>query len=377
MNKGSNLSPALITKLRENSSGPEGTHYLDFNASNLGPLELTVLADTIRYNGNNCEGMAPLITIDLSSNRICGLDGIGRGIMDNSGLNDFCAALTVLSKVSRLKRLVFNKNYLALEGSTILNTFFSNGPNSLQEVCLRSCAILPEAFAILCEGLKNNKSLYLLDLRDNPMDTTCGKYLAEVLTCHPRLKEVNVNSCGLGRDGCQAVFQALSSNATLETLSINANQCSDIGCEAVSSCLRTNTKLRYLDLQENNITVIGATLLARGLARNRALVFLGLQWNILDDEAAIKLAEGLTTNNTLRGLHLLGTAVSDHGVHTLLAASLTANERPIDVDVAPVIRPSSRSRRLRPLSREVSQPNTTTPDQHLAATHLSTVDEVS
>lgn len=346
--KGANLSASLVTRLRENTSAAEGLHYFDICNSNVGPAEISALGDCIKYNGNNCEGMAPLIVIDLSSNSICGASRWGQGSVDVQGLEDFCGCLTAISKVSRLRKLTFNKNILDTAGFATIGTLLSNGPQSILELSLRGCGGTAAGLDRLADGLKNNKALQLLDLRENAFGPDGVANLCEVLPGSARLKQLYLSGCGLLTKGTSAVFHALHHNFGLEALSIGDNDCGDSAGEAIAGFLRANQKLRSLDISENGIGLDGITAIAKGLSKNRTLVFLGLQWNDIDNEGAHLLAEVLATNSTLRSVHIVGTAITEEGIHDMVDQSLLSGERQVDIDVNVHYRPARR----RPLSRQ-------------------------
>jgi Ran GTPase-activating protein (RanGAP) involved in mRNA processing and transport len=304
---------------------------------------MTVLGDVIKQNGLSCEGSAPIITIDLSNNIVCGVTPWGKGTYDGDGLADFCTAMNAMSKVSRLRKLDFSRNYLHVRGFQIITNLIVNGPSSLIEISLRLCEGVAEAIEKLCEGLKSAKYLQILDLSENPIGPRGGQLIGDALASNSRLRQLNVNHCDLFQDGCNAIFQALQhSNNTLEVLSLNGNNFGDTGCEALASMLRNNNKLRVLDIQENSICYDGICVLSRALARNRTLTFLGLQWNDISNDGAAKLGDTISSNNVLTAIHILGNHIDIDGIKSIVHGSLQSDNKPIELDLGFAYKPIGR-----------------------------------
>ncbi|RYH20956.1 hypothetical protein EON65_21965 [archaeon] len=339
MKSSSNLSSTIITKLRENTTGNEGTHYFDLSNCYIGPAEIADIGTCIKYNGINAEGFAPLISLDLTSNLICGVDQLLRGSVNTEGFSDFCNCLIALNKNSRLRKITFARNYLGASGCSILSNFLINGPSSIIEISCKGCGIDQEGMEKLAEGVKNSKALHILDLRDNELGPESGKYIADMLTNNIKIKQLYLSNCLLGPDGCAAVFHSLG-NTSLEVLAINANGCGNSAMDVLASALRVNQRLKTLHIEENGIGMEGIGSLCKGLLKNKVLMHLGLQWNDLDNDCAAKLNEVLVQNNSLKEIHVLGNYIDEQGVKKLVEGSAG-----IDVDMTFHVRPASRTKK--------------------------------
>src|SRR5687768_12344708 len=119
--KGTNLSSSTTTRLRENTAGPGGLHHFDLSSASVGPKELSVLSDCIKHNFQSVEGMAPLISIDISGNNICGTDFLMLGTYDCDGLTDFGNVMVAMSKMSRLRKMNLSRNFLDAKGFAVVS----------------------------------------------------------------------------------------------------------------------------------------------------------------------------------------------------------------------------------------------------------------
>lgn len=342
--KSHTLNQSLITRLKENVLAPGGLFHLDLSCSNVGPRELYVLGEIIKANGLNCEGSAPLLTIDLSNNVLCGVTNLGRGNYDTEGLNDFVTCMISLRSVSRLKRLDFSRNYLQTKGMNIISNMLSSNLNSLSELILKNCQLNAESIEKLMNILLTNKSIQYLDLSENILGSIGGRYIGDALIGNTRLKHLLLNNCDLLADGVIPIFHALHTNNNLEILSLNINGFGDTGAEALGNMLKNNGKLRHLDIQENCIGVEGISAIAKGITKNHSLYFLGLQWNDVTNDAAAKIGEALSLNNTLGVVNVLGNHVDVEGIKAIILGSLTGNTKLIDLDLGHCYRPPGKGK---------------------------------
>lgn len=304
--KGTNLNPSIVSRLRENIVGPGGLHYLDLSNSNAGPKEIAFIADCVKFNAQNVEGVAPLISIDLSGNCICGVDFLMSGAPDHSGLQELVSVLNGIGSKSRLKKINLSRNYVDLKGFYSISHLINNGIGSLSELCLRDCGANDESIIRLMEGLKLAKSLQILDLSHNKFKADGCEALADALALNAKLKQLNISECDMGPSGMTSVMKGLGANVSIEALMAGDNGFGDEGAEAVASMLKVNNRLRHLDLQENGIGLGGMVEIAAALKVNRTLIFLGLQWNNFGNDSTLPLSQAFAFNNVIKSVHILG-----------------------------------------------------------------------
>jgi Ran GTPase-activating protein (RanGAP) involved in mRNA processing and transport len=339
-----NLNTALLTRLKDNVLAPGGLFHIDLSCFNIGPRELSVLGDIIKHNGLNCEGSAPILTIDFTNNIICGINSWGKGHFDSDGLTDFCNCMVSLKAVSRLKKFDFSRNYLHVKGMNVISTMMTNGFHSLSDLILKSCELSSEAVEKLAHNLSSNKHLQILDVSENPLGPAGGKLLGDALINNIRLKHLLINSCNIQAEGSSTIFHALCSNSNLEALSINDNAFGDTGAEMIGNMLKINIKLKFLDIQENCIGFEGISAIAKSLTRNHSLFYLGLQWNDISNDGATKIGESLAFNNNLGAIHVLGNHIDIEGIKAIVNGSLNGNTKPIELDLGYCYRPPGRAK---------------------------------
>jgi Ran GTPase-activating protein (RanGAP) involved in mRNA processing and transport len=332
--KGTNLNATLVARLRDNIAGPGGLHHFDLSNSSAGPKELALIADSLKYNLQNIEGITPLISIDLSGNHICGVDFLMTGVVDNSGLQELTSALNTIGSRSRLRKIILSRNYLDTKGFHTIANLISSGFQSLSELYLRDCGANDEAMVKLMHGLKHAKNLHILDISHNKFGAEACEAISDALSVNSRLKQLMMSECDCGPMGAVCLMKGLSANLSLEALLLSDNNICDEGAEAVGLMLKVNNRLKHLDIQENCIGLSGAAVLAAALKVNRTLVFLGLQWNELTAEAVAPLCEIVSGNNVLRSIHLLGTDIDGDGIKKIMESSLLGSKLDIDVSFA-------------------------------------------
>ncbi|KAJ1387036.1 hypothetical protein B484DRAFT_459893, partial [Ochromonadaceae sp. CCMP2298] len=297
-------------------------HYFDLSNSAAGPKELSLLAESIKYNFTTVDGVAPLITMELSGNQVCGVDFLMSGDYESAGLTELVNVIVHIGVKSRLRKITLSRNYIGLRGCTIISNLLTNGPTSLIELGLRDCGAHDDAITKLMDGLKGNKSLQLLDISHNCFGKEGCEAVGEMLTLNSKLRQLTMSECSIGPLGTAEIARGLSTNTGLEALLLGDNGIGDAGAEAIASCLKVNKSLKQLDIQENDIGLVGITAIAEALKGNRVLTFLGVQWNALTNQATIPLGEALKSNTILRGLHILGTDIDAEGIKHLVDTSL-------------------------------------------------------
>eukprot|EP01036_Dinobryon_divergens_P027218 gene27218-35949_t len=325
----------LISKLRDNSVAPDGLHHFDMTNAAIGPKDLKAISDAIKGNFQAIEsGLAPLLSIELAGNSLCGVDLFTlKGSYDSAAFNDFVNTLILMSKLSRLKKINLSRNYFDIEGFTILGTLLSNGPATIIELYLQDCAANSSCIENLMVGLKSNKTLVTLDLRDNDIGIEGAAFIAEALQAGQKLRQLNLSGCNIESQGAIAIISSLS-NGSIETLNLSDNSIGDDGASQIGLFLETNRTLKQLSIPDNQITDDGMASISKGLARNKGLQFLGVQWNFITNNGALYLSTCLSQNSSLRALHILGNAIDRDGVKSILEGSIVLNSKPIDVDVA-------------------------------------------
>lgn len=333
MSKLHNINPVLIQRLKENTVANSGLHHLDIANSGAGVREISAIADALRFNALQAEGMAPLITIDISGNHVCGVDASLSGTFDSEGFTEFCNAVNATAKASRLRKINFSNNFLDTKGFSLVSNILEKGPDALCELYLQSCGGNPTAVEALMQGIKPDKALTLLDLRENFIGLEGAPYISDMLAVNRRMIHLNISECQIGAEGCGIISKGLSTNQCLQALSLGDNNIGDAGAEHIATMLAANQSLKHLDLQENRITNTGMIELGKSLEKNRTLLFLGLQWNEITNEGAHEFAIGLEMNIILKAVHLLGNHIDVDGIGAIIKAGTHVGRSDAHIEV--------------------------------------------
>jgi Ran GTPase-activating protein (RanGAP) involved in mRNA processing and transport len=157
--------------------------------------------------------------LDISGNRICGLDERDNGTYDASGL-----AALVAKSIGNLKELNISNNSLKAKGVEILAPALeANGSLSKLDLS-RNYLATKEAGAVLGAMLNTNTSLIVLDLSDNfkryVADDGPGfaSEIANGLEANGSLASVNLLKNSIGVDQASALVKIKESKPNLRTL---------------------------------------------------------------------------------------------------------------------------------------------------------------
>ncbi|KAF9016017.1 RNI-like protein [Hymenopellis radicata] len=166
-----------------------------------------------------------------------------------------------------------------------------------------SAALLDKVRAL--DALPRVGALRTLDLKGNDLKQGIT-FLAQVLKRNRTLKVLNLSENKLDSAGLVAIAEALKYNSSLETLDLSRNPCAS-GLEGIQS-LRTaftlNTALKRLFLSSTLLSSVGAIALAEFLPESTSLLHLDLTQNQLDLASVIALESGMKANRVLRCLDL-------------------------------------------------------------------------
>lgn len=178
---------------------------------------------------------------------------------------------------------------------------FRSNDESLTNLNLNIRRLTPASLAYLCDALKNNDQLDVLNLTNAlvpPLDMgVCINGLAR----HASLKVLHLSYNKL--NDVTGLASILSINTSLEEIYLNYNRIQD-GIVDLAEALKTNGKLRVLHLGKNRIDDKGAESLASMLHVNKSLELLSLVWNNIGPAGLASLVQGLQHNLTLRVLEV-------------------------------------------------------------------------
>jgi len=207
-----------------------------------------------------------------------------------------------------------------------------------------------ESCRLLCQAIKFNRALKVLDLSHNELGRKGAEHLAELLESNEGLDDLDITRTGISMPGIASICAAMRRNCTLQTLrmsdtvpfrtveselgshlgrmlqfnstlkslDISKIQLRDEGLRVVSSqLLKYNRSLTSLTVSGNSISMEGASALAELLSHGNVLAHLNISANNLRDEGAAHLANALQYNSGLESLDVSNCAINDEGLASL------------------------------------------------------------
>ena len=205
-----------------------------------------------------------LQVLDISSNT---------SILSEGAIYVFCAFMSE----SNLRFLNISYCSMGNHCMCVLGTILENNPRMKLEVLLmKGNGIDEKGMGMLCKGLCKNKSLRVLDVRENSMVFSAFSDIADMLVENNTLRHFLVSHF---RDArlplIEKLGKALQVNKTLNKLSLNNCSIDDAMCVALFQSLCQNESLRELDLASNMISQRGAISIGRYLNFNSSLYLVG------------------------------------------------------------------------------------------------------
>jgi hypothetical protein len=152
----------------------------------------------------------------------------------------------------------------------------------------------------LHQALKFNKTLLLLDLRNNNIGPDGSKFIASMIKDCKSLQDLWLGNNNIGNEGVKLIGEALKTENIIKVINLNMNDISDTGLAYICETIRLNDTLRFLTLGDNLITDEGFKMFANALAANYSLVSVHFENNRFTRECVNYLLDMLNPNNTGR-----------------------------------------------------------------------------
>jgi protein phosphatase 1 regulatory subunit 37 len=190
---------------------------------------------------------------------------------------------------------------------------------------------------LLVAAIKFNETLRELFLADNKLTPSDGVQLGSLLKTNKTLSLLDVRNNLLQDFGLQHVCDGILEHGTrsgLNTLVVWNNQVTFESMLAVSRALVATKALETLNLGHNNITNEGIHRLKDGLLQNKSLLRIGLQSAKISCEGAVALAEFIAESSRLLRLDLRGNHIRTGGLMAL-TLSLKVNQSVTRIDLDP------------------------------------------
>jgi hypothetical protein len=191
---------------------------------------------------------------------------------------------------------------------------------------------------IVCNMLKNNRTIKDLGLRHGPMTDIDVAYLGAMLSVNSTLETLNVGTYnGTSGSGVEVVLAPLTGhdgkpplNKSLKNLALVDWKIGQRGARAVAQMLRTNDSLTHLGLPIARFSdPSDVCTILESLETNETLHTLDLSWcgAVGGDVVLAEMMDLLRANPWLKDIKLLGTLLERDGRAVQVKAQLEMNSR--------------------------------------------------
>lgn len=245
--------------------------------------------------------IASLITTTTNQNiDTLGLTGTS---IDNEFAQIICTNATNLTSLE-----LEGSSMQGKEGDLILFHLLSS-TTKLKKLVLGDSQQLTHVSA-LCEGLKSNTSLTMLDLCGCNLQES-GKALGDALRRNKGLCRLDLVLCMLDDEQVEHILSALEVNKTLKHLRLEENPCTSAIASSMRNALLVNDTLAKLNLSEIKLGLDGAVCVAEILQQKTALKSLGLSCTNLCVKGLEAISKALCINQSLQSIELLANKLTD------------------------------------------------------------------
>jgi GTPase SAR1 family protein/Ran GTPase-activating protein (RanGAP) involved in mRNA processing and transport len=211
-----------------------------------------------------------------------------------------------------LQSLLLQENLLGDEGAAALGLGLRE-TRSMLLLDLQGNKIGPAGCKLLAKGIEGNGSLVFLHLDHNLIGDDGVKYLRHALSVNSSITALSLANNGIGPVGGAALEQLLKKTKVLQVLLLGRNLLRYEGVRSISDGLRNNCSLMTLDLSANvfgsgnaenvifseDLALEGVVVLAASLAQNASLLCLDVSNNRIGKEGMRSFGQALSQNRSL------------------------------------------------------------------------------
>eukprot|EP00048_Salpingoeca_helianthica_P024266 m.30932 g.30932 ORF g.30932 m.30932 type:complete len:651 (-) comp9276_c2_seq3:61-2013(-) len=166
------------------------------------------------------------------------------------------------------------------------------------EISLVDLLLDDEACKAVCAMLKTNASITCIDLTYNKIRTGGAQAIAEMLRTNATLKELYLgwNTLGEFDSDLAPLCTALTLNRTLEILDLRNNQLGTAAGVRLATALEVNKTLRRINLMWNNIGAAGSRALVSAMACNSTIIEMRLDGNHVPEDCLAAIQARIEKN---------------------------------------------------------------------------------
>lgn len=239
---------------------------------------------------------------------VCGLS--------SKGIGSLVQALSFGQQaMNGLQELDLSFNNIGNSGSLSLSNLFSqmNWVQNLKYLFLSSCKL---DAALVLKNLKNGncRTLEIIDLSGNRIDSLASQSLASLIDTLHSLTQINLSYCNLQGSQVNTILSAIVGNQGIHNarVDISNNELGPTGATSVSNIIAHNTNIVSLIMRSCEFKKEGLSKIADGLKQNNALTALDLSLNFRSGTPAkmqkviTELAEAVKNHSKIKYLGLAG-----------------------------------------------------------------------
>ncbi|XP_067835942.1 NACHT, LRR and PYD domains-containing protein 3-like [Heptranchias perlo] len=250
-------------------------------------------------------------------------------------LTDSCTKdlSSALSANPSLSILDLSNNKLVDSGVKLLSAALRSPDCKIQELQLRDNDLTDSCTVDLSSALSTNRSLTVLNLRNNKLGDSGVKLLSEALR-NPdfKIQKLHMWDVCLTDSGAEDLSSALSTNRSLTVLNLGGNKLGDSGVKLLSAALRNpDCKIQELCLADVGLIDSCIEDLASALRTNRSLTDLSLGSNFFTDRSVPALRSVILTCRSLEWIWLWGNKFSSNAKNQLKSLQDTRPRLSVEV----------------------------------------------
>ena len=239
----------------------------------------------------------------------------------------YCSACSkvfkALSSITQLKQFRFCDGQVTdKEAKNQLKKVIANNP-FLEVVNLRNNKLQNTGVKIVAEGFNTICHLKILALNGNQISEEAADDIASIIANNVEIEKLLLHNNALKSEGICKVCQALKNHKSLKVFKINNNCIQEDAADDIADVISHNLLLKVVDVSDNRLLSNGMIKIISQLENITSLQKLTLSSNnfTCTEKMAVSIAKTIKNNKKLRSLYLDNNNFSNSGT-SVIAESL-------------------------------------------------------
>ena len=210
-----------------------------------------------------------------------------------------------LSRIKKLRHLRFCDGRVTTKEAIDQLEKVIKSNSSLETVNLRNNKLQSSNVKIIANALKTIQNLKMLALNGNQIDEKAADDIASIVASNKHIQKLLLHNNNLKSEGVRMICEVLKCHTTLQIFRISHNDIHEEAADDIADVIEFNPSLKAVDVGSNRLLTNGIVKITRSLEKLNNLQILIISENNITCtmKAAVSIARVIKNNKHLKVLH--------------------------------------------------------------------------